>query len=75
MDRVEALTDPRAIGEVRHGDKKDFWKYCAREALLCGQARACPECLLVREDEFRQIRRFVPERLRHCGSGPACRNA
>jgi mRNA interferase RelE/StbE len=27
MDRVEALADPRAIGEALHGDKKDYWKY------------------------------------------------
>lgn len=29
MDRVEALADPRAIGEALHGDKKDYWKYRA----------------------------------------------
>ncbi len=29
MDRVEALADPRAIGEALHGDLRDRWKYRA----------------------------------------------
>ncbi len=29
MDRVEALADPRAIGEALHGDLSDRWKYRA----------------------------------------------
>ena len=29
IERLEALDDPRAIGEALHGDLKEYWKYRA----------------------------------------------